>query len=328
MAKKTINLYDFDHTVYRGDASVDFYLYSIRRHPRLIRYLPYQLWHACLYFLGMHSRKSFKERFFVFLNGITEIQNEVQLFWVGHRAKIKAWYLDHDRADDVIISASPEFLLKPIANDLRVKKLIATRMNSKNGKILGENCRAEEKTSRLFKVYEKPIVQESYSDSLSDMPILELAEYAFVVKGDSRIPIAEYKPSKLKGIFLRKNFIAFIFVGGFNALVGVMLAYTASLFIPNGTLAFVVGYAISLVISYFLNSVITFGIKSFSISTFLKFCISYIPNFLIQVMSVSLLIDVLSVDKLIAYIISVIIGIPITFLVLSVFAFRKKETKG
>ena len=328
MAKKSIvTIYDFDHTIYDGDASVDFYLYSVLHQPSLLKYVPYQGWHILLYILGLHSRKAFKERFFVFLKSLKNTDKAVDKFWQRNARKIKGWYLSRDHSSDVIISASPDFLLRPMSDTLGVHALIATNMDRKTGTINGENCRGEEKVLRLERELGKIKVESTYSDSLSDMPIFNLANNAYVVRNNSLTPLKEYKPSKLKSMFLRKNFLTFIVVGGFNAFTGVLFAFIASQFIENGTVAFAVGYAFSLTISYFLNSAVTFNTREFSVKRFVKFCISYIPNFAIQLISVYILIGVLSVDKLLAYTISVIVGIPVTFFILSVFAFRKKGKK-
>ena len=37
-----MNIYDFDKTLYGSDSTMDFILFSIRKHPGLIRYLPIQ----------------------------------------------------------------------------------------------------------------------------------------------------------------------------------------------------------------------------------------------------------------------------------------------
>lgn len=325
--KSAITIYDFDHTIYDGDASVDFYLYSVLHRPILLKYVPYQAWHLLLYILGLHSRKSFKERFFVFLKSVKDTDVLVDRFWQRHIRKIKDWYLIRDHSNDVIISASPEFLLRSMGDHLSVYALIATKMDKKTGAIQGENCRGEEKVLRLESELGKVDVGSTYSDSLSDTPIFKLAKSAYVVRKNAIIPLKEYKPSRIKSMFLKKNFLTFIIVGGFNAFTGVLFAFLASQFIENGTVAFAVGYVFSLTISYFLNSAVTFNTREFGVKKFVKFCISYIPNFAIQLISVYVLIGVLEVDKLLAYTISVIVGIPVTFFILSVFAFRKKGKK-
>jgi len=325
MKRETINIFDFDNTIYDGDASLGFYFYCLKNNIALLKYLPYQVWHMGLFVLNMQDRREFKQHFFIFLKSLKDTGKVVDSFWAAKSSKIKVWYTARSHKEDVIISASPEFLLQPIAKKLGVKELIGTRMDSRTGHISGANCRGEEKVRRLRGMLNDFDVESCYSDSLSDLPILHLAKKPYIVKKNTIIELDHYKPSKLSGIFLKKNFLAFIVVGGFNALDGIILATLMSLFIASGTLAFVVGYFLSLIISYFLNSLITFGDRNFSVKTFIKFCISYIPNFLIQVICVSVLIDIASIDKILAYTISVIIGVPVTFLILSVFAFRKKE---
>ena len=43
-----MNVYDFDKTIYDGDASLDFWKYSVKRQPLLVFYLPYQVFSAIL----------------------------------------------------------------------------------------------------------------------------------------------------------------------------------------------------------------------------------------------------------------------------------------
>ena len=88
-------------------------------------------------------------------------------------------------------------------------------------------------------------------------------------------------------------------------------------------IAFVPGYISGIVISYILNSVFTFREK-LAIDKFIKFSISTIPNFLIQFITVFIIVDLLELHKLAAYILAAIIGVPVTFVILKLFVFIKK----
>ena len=44
-----MNGYDFDKTIYDGDSTIDFYIYSLKRNITLIRYLPIQVYGFILY---------------------------------------------------------------------------------------------------------------------------------------------------------------------------------------------------------------------------------------------------------------------------------------
>jgi phosphatidylglycerophosphatase C len=188
---KPVNLYDFDHTVYAGDSTVDFWLFCLRRDLRLLRYLPGQVWHGLLFALGREDRTAFKSHFFVFLRALRDIPGLAELFWDGHYSKLKDWYLEADHKRDVIISASPEFLLQPAAQRLGILKLIATNVNLGTGAIIGRNCRGPEKIARFNQELPGVAIEKAYSDHKSDLPLLRLAKAAYLVKGNVVTPLPQ-----------------------------------------------------------------------------------------------------------------------------------------
>lgn len=121
--------------------------------------------------------------------------------------------------------------------------------------------------------------------------------------------------------FCSKHFVKFILIGGFNTLSGTMFSYVYSLAF-GVNVAFVLGYITSLLIAYVLNSVWNFKTRM-SCRGLVKFCISYIPNFIIQNGVVIVVYNILGWNKLIAYMMAAVIGIPITYVLIRVFAFSK-----
>lgn len=180
---QAVNVYDFDHTIYDGDASVDFIKYCLSHDLRLWRYLPADFLALATYTLGMSDRKQIKQVAFTFLRDLPDIDNTLNKFWAAHEHKVKPWYHEQHRSTDIVISASPAFLLDPIARNLGIRTTLATPMNKHTGKIDGENCRGEEKLRRL-KAYDPKIkVDKFYSDSMSDLPLLKLANEPYIVHG-------------------------------------------------------------------------------------------------------------------------------------------------
>lgn len=320
-----VNVFDFDRTIYKGDSSFGFIAYCMLRNPRLWRYLPRQLHALARYVLGNWSRTQVKEVLFVFLQDLPDIDDRVEAFWSSHEHHIAQWYQQKHQQTDIIISASPEFLLRPIATKLGVKTLIATQMNPKNGAITGKNCQGKEKVRRLTAYNPTIVIDEFYSDSLSDLPLFEQAQQPFVVKGECITPFADYTPSKLTALS-DPAFIRFLMVGGINASLGILFSFLFSLLLASALLAFVIGFSLSLVISYFLNGAITFKEIHFSVRQFIRFCASYMPNFAILFCVVFVLVDVLHLYPLIAYISAAVIAAPITFLLLSTFTFTGRNT--
>ena len=175
-----MNVYDFDGTIYDGDCTVDFFLFALKRKPSLIFHVPRQAWGFILYGLKQIDKTELKEYFFSFLSGI-DAEKLTEAFWDRNSRKIYKWYLDQQRPDDIIISASPEVLLRPICNRLGIHYLIASKVDPKNGRFDGENCSGQEKVKRLRAKYNVNRIDRFYSDSISDLPLAEIADKAFLV---------------------------------------------------------------------------------------------------------------------------------------------------
>ena len=129
--------------------------------------------------------------------------------------------------------------------------------------------------------------------------------------------------NQIKKIFMKKDFALFLVIGGVNTLNGTVLSFVYSMFLQEN-IAFVVGYLSSLTIAYFLNSFFVFHAKP-HIKKYAKFAVSYIPNFMIQTVLVFIFYNGLHWHKLLVYALAAAIGLPVTFLLLKLFAFKSKS---
>jgi HAD superfamily phosphoserine phosphatase-like hydrolase len=188
-----IDVYDFDNTIYNGDASRDFLLFCMRTQPGAWRDLPRQAWATSLFAARALSRDRFKERAFGILKRLPSPGSVVEDFWTRHRSKVAPWYLAQHQPSDVIVSASPEFLLAPLTAELGIKTLIGTRMDPATGALDGPNCRGEEKVRRLRAAGINETIDRAYSDSLSDLPLLRLARRPYIVRRGVAIPLADFQ---------------------------------------------------------------------------------------------------------------------------------------
>ncbi len=179
-----INLYDFDKTIYDGDSSCDFIFYSFKKYPRTLIVVPKIIFAAIAHALHIISKTKMKENIFSFVKYIPNIDDHVDKFWELHQSNLKKFYMDKNHDRDIIISASPEFLLNPLKEELGVLDLMASRVDKRTGKFDGLNCHGEEKVRRLNEKYKDYEVLESYSDNKCDAPILRLAKTQYIVKGE------------------------------------------------------------------------------------------------------------------------------------------------
>lgn len=177
-----MNIYDFDKTIYKTDSTLDFWFFCIKKNPRLIKYFPRQTYAIFKYILAKLDKTAMKEHFFSFLKDIPNLETYVNDFWRLNAKKIQPWYLEQKKEDDIIISASPEFLLLPLAQNMRIQ-LIASKVDCKSGKFISPNCYGPEKVTRLHTCIKKPYnIDNFYSDSDSDIPLALISKNAYKVK--------------------------------------------------------------------------------------------------------------------------------------------------
>ena len=183
-----MNAYDFDKTIYKNDSSTEFLIFCILRHPKALSRIPAIFAGYVKFFILKKGRKEdFKEKAFSVLR-FCNTGKDVADFWEKNRKKIKDFYIKGKKDDDVIISASPRFLLEPICKSLGIKHLICTEVRSTNGKFMSLNCWGEEKVIRFRKELGNVKPDEFYSDSYSDTPMAKISEKAILVKGDKLLP--------------------------------------------------------------------------------------------------------------------------------------------
>ena len=182
-----MNVYDFDNTIFDGDSTYRFVRFCLRRHPRVILYLP-RIGCAALKYYVFHigTKTRFKEKMYRFLK-VCRTDEDVAAFWKQNLHRIKDFYRQIHRDDDVIVSASPEFLLKPLEKSLGVT-VIASRVSPIDGTTTGENCYHAEKVRRFREVYPDGGIDSFYSDSYSDEPLALLADKAYIVTENEITP--------------------------------------------------------------------------------------------------------------------------------------------
>ena len=183
-----MNLYDFDKTVYYKDCTVEFWKYCLRRKPYLIFGLPIQAFGFFLYKLKIKPKEYFKSAFLFFIKHFKNIEEETERFWDKEERNICRHFRDMLKEGDVIVSASPEFLVAPMAKRLGVRCL-ASPVDSKTARFTAPNCKGEEKLRRLAAIGITS-AEQAFSDSASDLPMLSLAKEGFVIKN---LSLSEYK---------------------------------------------------------------------------------------------------------------------------------------
>lgn len=180
-----MRVYDFDGTVYDGESSVDFFLWSLKKHPKNLKLLPKVLKMLWRY---KRLRVSEEELFCViakygmeFLRCFDDIEKEISLFWDSHEKKIKNWYLAQKTPEDVFLSASPEILVGELARRIGVKNTIASRLDIESGKVINL-CYRKNKCARFYEAFPDTEMEEFYTDSENDREVFKTAGRVYLVR--------------------------------------------------------------------------------------------------------------------------------------------------
>lgn len=182
-----MNVFDFDGTIYDGDSTKDFFFYCLKHYKQIRGHIFPVIWYGAGFGLRIIKKKTFKQKLLSFVKKIDNIDEAVSNFWEQGSKKIKKFYIEMKQDTDVIISASPEFLLKPICDKLGVA-MLATRVDNKTGLFDGENCHGQEKVRRFYEAYPNGEIDEFYSDLYCDTPLARLAKRAYIVKKEKLTP--------------------------------------------------------------------------------------------------------------------------------------------
>ncbi len=182
-----MNVYDFDNTIYDGESVVDFFLYYCKRDKALIKFLPSLLFALVKYKQGKftveEALKKYGKQFSDYYRNNIGIGDDLIVFWDNHMHKIKPFYKEIQSDDDLIISGSPEISLKIICKRLGIKRYIGSLIDSDTGEIT-RLCIREKKVEAFLQEFPNTEIENFYTDSVNDTPLIEISKNAYLVKGN------------------------------------------------------------------------------------------------------------------------------------------------
>ena len=195
-----MNVYDFDNTIYDGESTVDFFMFCLKKKKSLIIYLPRVFYTAFLYKMRLLSidklLNSASKMTKAFVNSNANFDELAKEFWDIHEKKLKPIYLTKLNSSDIIITASPKFLIEAIVPKLNIADAICSEFDTTTGQFEFANFGAN-KVIAFRNKYPNENIVNFYTDSLNDSPLMEIAENSFLVKGNK-------EPILIKSINMRE----------------------------------------------------------------------------------------------------------------------------
>ncbi len=124
----------------------------------------------------------------------------------------------------------------------------------------------------------------------------------------------------VKRQFFTRKFLLYSAIGFLNTFHTALYSTLFAHFLQDNV-ASTLGYAVSLSIAYLLNAAVVFRQKP-QFSAFLRFVISYLPNFALYTVISFFTINLLGWPQFLATALAALLGVPITFLMVKLFTFR------
>ena len=179
-----MNVYDFDNTLYRGESGISMFFFYLKRRPWLVRYAPWVLAGFAQYKRRKVTIEEVARRYGwiikIFLEGIQDYQADAKRFWDTHEHRLRPFYKELHRPDDLIISASPEQSLQEVCRRLGVTRYIGTVINEETS-TLEFICFRENKVKAFEERYPGERIDNFYTDSMNDKPLMDISEHVFLV---------------------------------------------------------------------------------------------------------------------------------------------------
>ena len=194
---KRYALFDFDGTITTKDTLFDFISFTYGK-SGLIKCLLLNVWNLFLYATKLRSNEKTKEILLsTMIKGTssTVFEEQCERYSVERvpqiiKERTKEIIEKHRSAGETlfIVSASPENWIRPWAMKNGFAKVVATKLEEKDGMLTGKfasrNCYGEEKVNRLKEFFtdREQVFITAYGDSSGDKPMLNYANHGVLTK--------------------------------------------------------------------------------------------------------------------------------------------------
>jgi len=183
-----MNAYDFDNTIYDGESIYDFFIFCLKKDKRLYLYFPKVFLRLIEYKMNvLKIEKLYQTAEEIIKSFIKKNKNNfnelIKEFWDKNKNKLKPQFLNMLKKEDLIITGCPNFLINYIKEELKVKNIICTEYNFETKK-LEFICLGKNKVKAFNEKFKDIKINKFYTDSLIDIPFMEMSKEVYLVKGN------------------------------------------------------------------------------------------------------------------------------------------------
>lgn len=181
-----MRVFDFDNTLYSGESVLDFYFFSLRYNPKAVKLLFTVMKYALKYKAGKMTleqlEKGCAEYAHDYISSFKSPEKMVVSFWDSHMKKIKKWYVP--QKDDIIMTASFNLIMDEACKRLGITRCVCSVINRETLEVKYLNFNKNKK-EKFLEMFGNAAIDEFYTDSISDMPMVEISNAAYLVHGNN-----------------------------------------------------------------------------------------------------------------------------------------------
>ena len=183
-----MRVFDFDNTLYDGESIMDIFLYFLKKDFKtIIRFAPKFIRDFIRYKFDKitveEAMESYGKAFKEYCGKYDNIYDEFEKFWDLNEHKIKSFYSQIRDEEDIVVSGCPYCLLKIICDRIGIKYYIGSDIDPIKGEI-NSICYKEHKLEVFRSVYGDITIDDFYTDSMADKPMMDISKNVFMVKGN------------------------------------------------------------------------------------------------------------------------------------------------
>lgn len=182
-----VNVYDFDNTIYDGETLIDYIKYYIKHDPKIWKYIPKLLIIAAKDGLNLFTVEEAIKAYASFLEGyyikLEDPAENIVDFWDKNESRIRPWYKEVQKDSDIIVSGTLDFILEEIAKRVGFKNYVGSSINPETGKF-DRLCFLDNKVKYFKELFPDAEIENFYTDSMNDKPMMDISENVYFVKKD------------------------------------------------------------------------------------------------------------------------------------------------
>ncbi len=183
-----MRVFDFDNTIYDGESIMDIFLYFLKKDTKsIIKFAPKFIKDFIRYKFDkitvQEAMESYGKAFKEYCLKYDNINAEFEMFWDLNQHKVKQIYFDLQDKDDIVVSGCPYCLLKIICDRIGIKHYIGSDIDPVKGEI-NSICYKEHKLEVFRSVYGDAVIDDFYTDSMADKPMMDISKNVFMVDGN------------------------------------------------------------------------------------------------------------------------------------------------